>query len=74
MPMMKLAATSIDQIPRDRERVIHTLLKYFHTDSLCLRAEDTDPVAGIIASTLFMYVAKLKSKWEENCDDFNHKF
>ncbi|XP_024359709.1 uncharacterized protein [Physcomitrium patens] len=45
MPMMKLAATSIDQIPRDRERVIHTLLKYFHTDSLCLRAEDTDPVA-----------------------------
>ncbi|KAG0571156.1 hypothetical protein M758_6G206300 [Ceratodon purpureus] len=45
MPMMKLAATSIDQIPRDRERVIYTLLKYFHTDSLCLRAEDTDPVA-----------------------------
>lgn len=53
MPMMKLAATSIDQIPRDRDRVISTLLKYFHTDSLCLRAEDTDPVAGIQSGPLY---------------------
>lgn len=46
MPLMKLAATSIDQMPSDRDRVVESLLKYFHTDSLCLRANDMDPLAG----------------------------
>ncbi|CAM6032634.1 unnamed protein product [Sphagnum compactum] len=45
MPLMKLAATSIDQMPSDRDRVVESLLKYFHTDSLCLRAPDMDPLA-----------------------------
>jgi hypothetical protein len=47
MPLMKLAATSIDQMPSDRDRVVESLLKYFHTDSLCLRAHDMDPLAGL---------------------------
>ncbi|CAM6100972.1 unnamed protein product [Calypogeia fissa] len=38
MPLMKLASISIDQVPKDRERIIVTLLKYCHTDALCCRA------------------------------------
>eukprot|EP00850_Spirogloea_muscicola_P006003 SM000028S10097 [mRNA] locus=s28:335599:337116:- [translate_table: standard] len=45
MPLMKLAATAIDQIATDRERVIVTLLKYFHTDSVCVRAPEPSSLA-----------------------------
>ena len=57
MPLMKLAATAIDQIPTDRERVIHTLLKYFHSDSLLCWAEEGSALAGA----------------EKNCDKMNYE-
>eukprot|EP00897_Mesotaenium_endlicherianum_P001652 jgi/Mesen1/1514/ME000132S00459 len=45
MPLMKLASTAIDQIPVDRPRVIATLLKYFHTDSILCHAPPGSPLS-----------------------------
>eukprot|EP00271_Cylindrocystis_brebissonii_P008255 TRINITY_DN22292_c0_g1_i1.p1 TRINITY_DN22292_c0_g1~~TRINITY_DN22292_c0_g1_i1.p1 ORF type:complete len:241 (+),score=37.33 TRINITY_DN22292_c0_g1_i1:51-725(+) len=62
MPLMKLAATAIDQIPGDRDHVIEQLLSYFHADTLCCRAESGrlaerqvqvwDPVLDWVASEI----------------------
>ncbi|CAM6097659.1 unnamed protein product [Calypogeia fissa] len=46
MPLMKLASISIDQVRKDRERIIVTLLKYCHTYALCCRASP-DKKAGL---------------------------
>ncbi|KAJ7569108.1 hypothetical protein O6H91_01G142100 [Diphasiastrum complanatum] len=46
MPLMKLTATAIDQIPQDRDRVISSLLNYFHTDAVCCRSSEP---AGLAA-------------------------
>lgn len=40
MPLMKLATISIDQMGQEREKVIKTLIKYFHTDAILFRAPE----------------------------------
>lgn len=40
MPLMKLATTTIDQVPFDREGIIESLLKYFHSDTVCCRSQN----------------------------------
>ncbi|KAG6553080.1 hypothetical protein Mapa_005417 [Marchantia paleacea] len=39
MPLVKLTSIALDQVPTDREKIIATLLKYCHTDTLCCRAD-----------------------------------
>ncbi|GBG69365.1 hypothetical protein CBR_g4059 [Chara braunii] len=45
MPLMKLVSTAVDQMPRDRLRVIESLLEFFHTDALCCRAPELSRLA-----------------------------
>ncbi|EFJ06001.1 hypothetical protein SELMODRAFT_187108 [Selaginella moellendorffii] len=45
MPLMKLAATTIDRLPDFRENVIENLLKYSHADSVYCRAPETEPLS-----------------------------
>eukprot|EP00270_Netrium_digitus_P003915 TRINITY_DN14767_c1_g2_i1.p1 TRINITY_DN14767_c1_g2~~TRINITY_DN14767_c1_g2_i1.p1 ORF type:complete len:460 (-),score=94.81 TRINITY_DN14767_c1_g2_i1:372-1751(-) len=44
MPMMKLAATAVDIVPKDRMRIIETLLRFFHSDSVLCRDEPGSPL------------------------------
>jgi len=39
MPLMTLAATSIDRVPLRQDIIISDLLRFFHTDAACCRAE-----------------------------------
>ncbi len=39
MPIMALCATAIDRMPATRDATVESLLRFFHTDALCVRAE-----------------------------------
>lgn len=46
MPLVRLTSITLDQVPTDREKIIATLLKYCHTDTLCCRADEGSKLAG----------------------------
>ncbi|OAE18118.1 hypothetical protein AXG93_4101s1050 [Marchantia polymorpha subsp. ruderalis] len=45
MPLVRLTSITLDQVPTDREKIIATLLKYCHTDTLCCRADEGSKLA-----------------------------
>ncbi|KAI5080498.1 hypothetical protein GOP47_0003681 [Adiantum capillus-veneris] len=52
MPLMKLASTAIDKVPKERETIIHNLLEFFHTDATCCRDKEDSPLGELQAEVM----------------------
>ncbi|MCO5601852.1 hypothetical protein L7F22_055977 [Adiantum nelumboides] len=52
MPLMKLASTAIDKVPKERESIIQNLLEFFNTDAACCRDKEDSPLHELQAEVM----------------------
>lgn len=64
MPLMQLAATAIDRICVDRQRIIDELIGYARTDLVCYRATEPPALVEREAQTWDLLLAWLRRRYD----------